>query len=266
MYKRVKSALFGMLILAVIVRTGGWIFAASVYILNVLALWELDKAFEGIGINISLAKISVMTALLQFAAVTHNAVMIPLIVLLTIIVVFIHNIIKDNERTVSDAVYTVFAFVYSSLPFVYWIYMRNLPEGLALTWWVFVIIWFSDTGAFFVGCRFGKKKLAPHISPKKTVEGSIGGLVFCILASMLFSRVFLPLTTYGEAAALGLIVGMVSQIGDLSASQLKRYCSIKDFSNIIPGHGGILDRFDSALFSFPVAYYYMTILMQRGGL
>lgn len=266
MYTRVKSAVLGILLLALIIKTGGWAFTASVCLLNFVALWELNGAFKRIDINTALVKSTVLAGFLQFTANITNAMLVPLFIILTIIALFLHNIVKDSQNNISDAIFTVFAFVYTSLPFMYWIYIRNLPQGIILIWWVFVSTWSCDTGAFFIGCWLGKNKLAPNISPNKTVEGSVGGLIFSTLGSIAFARALLPMISIKEAALLGIIIGTVAQVGDLSASLLKRYCHIKDFSNIIPGHGGILDRFDSALFSFPVAYYYIIMLMQKGGL
>lgn len=145
--------------------------------------------------------------------------------------------------------------------------VRNLPQGFNLTWWIFIIIWGSDTGAYFAGMFFGQKLLAPNISPKKTMEGSLGSILSSVILSVIFARILLPKIIFTKhAIILGCLLGIVSQIGDLSASLIKRYCMIKDFSNIIPGHGGILDRLDSALFSFPIAYIYIKILFQKGGL
>jgi phosphatidate cytidylyltransferase len=112
----------------------------------------------------------------------------------------------------------------------------------------------------------GKTALAPAVSPNKTIEGSLGGILSSVAASVLYSVYFLPEINTLHAILFGICIGVVAQIGDLSASFIKRYCQIKDFSNIIPGHGGILDRLDSALFSFPVAYIFIKLLLQKGGL
>ena len=178
MYTRVKSALIGILLLAFVIKIGGWVFTASVCLLNLIALWELNEAFKKIDINTALVKSMVLATFLQFTANVSNAMLVPLFIILTIITLFLHNIVNDSKNHISDAIFSVFAFVYTSLPFMYWIYIRNLPQGVNLIWWVFVVTWASDTGAYFVGNIFGKTKLAPNISPNKTVEGSIGGLAF----------------------------------------------------------------------------------------
>jgi len=122
------------------------------------------------------------------------------------------------------------------------------------------VTWITDTGAYFVGSRFGRRKLAPRLSPNKTVEGAIGGLIFATAMSIAWgSWIGLP---WWHCAILGPILGFLGQIGDLCESALKRDLGIKDFGGIMPGHGGILDRFDSLLFTAPIAYYYLGLALK----
>ena len=119
--------------------------------------------------------------------------------------------------------------------------------------------WFSDTGAYFVGCAIGKHKMAPYISPKKTWEGAVGGVVVCTICMLLVAKAFALLVpgftvNYPLLAALAPVASVTSIIGDLSASLVKRQYGIKDFGNIMPGHGGVLDRFDSVLFVAPLIW------------
>ncbi len=119
----------------------------------------------------------------------------------------------------------------------------------------FVVVWLCDSGAFFVGRAMGRHKLAPALSPKKTVEGAVGGLIAAVVALMLFGLV-LKLTgcwvNFGYLAIYGLVGGVVGQLGDLAFSAIKREYGVKDYSNLLPGHGGMLDRFDSTIFTAPV--------------
>jgi phosphatidate cytidylyltransferase len=171
-----------------------------------------------------------------------------------------------HRKYLIDAVLSVFSFIYTSLLFMCIVLVRNLPNGIYLTWWIFILTWACDTGAFFTGIFVGKKPLAPEISPKKTLEGSFGGMLSSVAVSVVFASYLMPEIETIHTIILGILVGFVSQVGDLSASLIKRHCKIKDFSNAIPGHGGILDRLDSALFSFPMAYIYIKIIFQKGGL
>lgn len=112
-----------------------------------------------------------------------------------------------------------------------------------------------DTFAYFVGSRIGKHKLYPAVSPNKSIEGGIGGLVGAMVAVLIAKYTFLPIIGVFDALLLGLFLGVVGQMGDLFESLLKRACTVKDSGSMIPGHGGILDRLDSLLFAFPVVYY-----------
>lgn len=127
--------------------------------------------------------------------------------------------------------------------------------------------WLSDTGAYFLGKMFGKHKLCPNVSPKKTVEGMVGGIVFCVLSliiiGVLFNNFVFPekhKINYFLLVLMGLIGSPISVIGDLCFSVIKRSCHVKDFGNTIPGHGGILDRFDSLIFVAPYIYLFLKLL------
>ncbi|MGI9534256.1 MAG: phosphatidate cytidylyltransferase, partial [Thermodesulfobacteriota bacterium] len=124
---------------------------------------------------------------------------------------------------------------------------------------VFACTFVNDTGAFFVGRKFGEHKLSPAISPGKTIEGTIGGLFFSIVAAFLFNMLFSSPLTWEWCIIYGLVIGVSAVFGDLVESALKRGAGVKDSGGIVPGHGGILDRFDSFFFVFPAAYY-LTVL------
>ncbi len=156
--------------------------------------------------------------------------------------------------------YQIFSLLYIAVPLGLIIQMYSLPYGHLLIWLVFVISALTDTMAYFVGMKLGKRRLAPAISPKKSVEGALGGLVggigFSLIFGIILAKAFhvqLPLWHYGLVGAVGSIFG---QFGDLSASLIKRKFNKKDYGNLIPGHGGILDRIDSILFVIPVVYLY----------
>ena len=114
--------------------------------------------------------------------------------------------------------------------------------------------------AYFSGYLLGKHKLCPHISPKKTIEGSVGGVIGSVVLSGLFGYFFMD-DVLVHCMIIGVLGGIISQFGDLTASVFKRKMGIKDYGNLIPGHGGILDRFDSVLFTGPMVYYYIVLVM-----
>jgi phosphatidate cytidylyltransferase len=138
----------------------------------------------------------------------------------------------------------------------------STPFGAWVVLYVMAMTWTTDAGAYFVGRRFGKHKLAPSLSPNKTIEGSIGGIFFAVLMGLAWGRwINIPIV---HCVVLGILCGVLGQIGDLCESAMKRDVGIKDFGGIMPGHGGVLDRFDSLLFTAPVCYYYLVALVVGG--
>lgn len=155
-------------------------------------------------------------------------------------------------------VFTGFVYVPVFMSFVY--LTRTLTNGKYVFWLIFICSWVCDTCAYFAGSFLGKHKLAPVLSPKKSIEGSIGGIVGSVLIAFLFGYFIEYKMLGGQNNAVGYMIiclfgSIVSQIGDLVASGIKRNHNIKDYGNVIPGHGGILDRFDSVLFVAPVIFF-----------
>jgi phosphatidate cytidylyltransferase len=132
--------------------------------------------------------------------------------------------------------------------------------------WIFfllLVVWFGDTGAYYVGRALGKHPIAPLISPKKTIEGAVGGILGNVLAALVGKQILLPDARLHHLLALSIVLGVVSQIGDLSESALKRGAGVKDSSNLLPGHGGMLDRIDGVLFASPVMFGYVHFVLGR---
>jgi phosphatidate cytidylyltransferase len=168
-----------------------------------------------------------------------------------------------GRRPLLSAATTVFGVAYvAMIAYVYTIryhdYVVDAAGGTALVMLPILLTWATDIGAYAFGRMFGEKKLIPHVSPGKTVAGAVGGVVATVVLCWAYSRyVMLPLAhlgfTTGGVLIFGIVISVVAQIGDLAESLIKREAGIKDSSNIIPGHGGVLDRFDSMLFVLPVA-------------
>ena len=160
----------------------------------------------------------------------------------------------------SEQVMTAFFGLFYVPVMLSYIYQcRSLEGGIYLVWLVFLCSWGCDTCAYLAGITFGKHKMAPILSPKKSVEGAVGGVLGAVLLGALFGHVFRTQIPFANpAAACGVICGvgsLISMIGDLAASAIKRNHEVKDYGRLIPGHGGILDRFDSVIFTAPVIYY-----------
>lgn len=175
----------------------------------------------------------------------------------------IYMVFNHEECSFDDMASLLFQTLYVSALFAHIILVRKLTYGNYLIWFIFITAWLSDTAAYAVGMRYGRNKLIPEISPKKTVEGALGGLVGCILFNLIYGAVcsiaFDLSVNFFSLIVMSAIAGVMSQLGDLSASCIKREYNLKDYSNLLPGHGGILDRFDSVLFVAPIIYYFVVI-------
>lgn len=174
-------------------------------------------------------------------------------------------VFKHREYNIVDVCVTVFGIAYVPFLMSFIILIRNMDHGIFLIWLIFIGAWGTDTMAYTFGRLFGKRKIIPEISPKKTMAGAIGGIIGCIALMLLFGfvvRTYFSLNiSFMALSMLGLLCGMISQVGDWSASAIKRYVNVKDFGNIMPGHGGVLDRFDSILFVAPVVYFVLIIFL-----
>lgn len=174
------------------------------------------------------------------------------------LLVCLHYLFKHGDIDTVARVWGVAAagILYVPLLLMHLLLLRMLQHG---TSWIFVllfIVMFSDTFAYYVGSRFGRTRLYPSVSPKKSVEGAIGGLLGAVSGTLVAHFSFFPLLGIGDGVVLAVIAGIMAQLGDLFESLLKRSAGVKDSGAIIPGHGGILDRLDSIIFAAPVVYYY----------
>jgi phosphatidate cytidylyltransferase len=138
---------------------------------------------------------------------------------------------------------------------------NDFDEGYKLVFFLLLVVWLGDSGAYYVGKQFGKHKLSPRISPKKTVEGLIGGMAASIIAAVVIHYTFFPKFPLLHAIIAGVILSFAGVIGDLAESMWKRSAAVKDSGTLIPGHGGFLDRFDSILFTAPILYCYWTLIV-----
>ncbi len=150
----------------------------------------------------------------------------------------------------------ILGIVYIALPLALVVLLRHGAAGAAWVFWLLFLVFVGDIGAFYAGAYFGRHALCPKVSPKKTIEGGLGGLAASILVGAVFKSLFLAELPWGRTMALMLLVGIVAPLGDLFESMLKRIGGIKDSGGILPGHGGMLDRIDALLFAIPVVYLF----------
>lgn len=166
----------------------------------------------------------------------------------------------DLQQVVQQLALLLLGFFYIPLLLGHLVLLRELPFGREWIYLVLVIVMASDTGAYFSGISLGRHKLYPAISPNKSVEGAVGGLLGALAGAFAARATFFPALAAGDCVLLGLGLGAMSQLGDLFESMLKRACGVKDSGALFPGHGGILDRLDSLLFAFPLAFYYASFV------
>lgn len=271
---RVITAIVGIIAALFIVSYGKWLFAAAVLVLTAIAWQEYCNMLFRREIEIAKWLGLAGIVLLWGTAWLGNPRETVAVILIITFAILARMVTAPASFTLRDAACTIAGVVYIGLPFAHLLLLRftdqslviatklgPMSAGAAYLWLVFAGTWAADTFAYFVGTRYGKHKLAPAVSPGKTWEGTAGGILGSCIGITAASGLFgLSLS---HAAALGLVVGIVSPLGDLVESSLKRYAGVKDSGRLLPGHGGVLDRFDSVMFSAPAVYYYLNLFIVR---
>ncbi len=274
--RRVLFALVGAPLTVALIYAGGWIFAAALAAVSAIGAWELlrmattggSEPLEIPGIALAAAiPLAVHASYLGVFQVTLTVAVLIFLALLTA-VIWARGV--ERKPLVAFAV-TVAAVVYPSLvaymyPLRYHPYVVGAGAGTVLVMFPVLVTWATDTGAYTFGRMLGRHKLIPSVSPSKTIEGATGGLIVAVLGAWAYSQFLLkPFAQLGLSPTgillFGLAIGIVGQVGDLAESLLKRDAGVKDSSRLLPGHGGILDRFDSLLFALPVAYLLLGALL-----
>lgn len=256
---RILSALVAIPLLLTIVIKGGLLLKVAVLVVSILGLNEFYNAFRNINLYpIKYIGLVSIILIFLFTLKNTNANYIMLWFFINMILVLFCSLRKKTD--LNSSILTVFGIFYIVFFIYHVVFIANLTYNYQLIWLIFITAWATDTFAYFTGYLFGKKKLCPEISPKKTIEGAVGGVLGSILTCSLFMYYFNPqLLIHGFL--IGFSGSIVGQTGDLTASLFKRYVGIKDYGKIMPGHGGVLDRFDSILFTAPLVYYYIVLFI-----
>lgn len=183
-----------------------------------------------------------------------------------IVAILLHQLAvrQSLTSTLKDAAIGLFGVLYVGWLLGHLILLRNMDQGEDLILFLFLVTWSGDTGAYYTGQGFGRRPLAPQVSPNKTIEGAIGGLVTSLAAAWLARRWFLPVLSTLDGLFLGVLLGVLGQLGDLTESMFKRCAGVKDSGDLIPAHGGLLDKVDSLIFTAPAFYYYLLWVKQLG--
>jgi phosphatidate cytidylyltransferase len=266
---RILSALVGVPILLGIAIVGGWWYVGAVLIGALVAAWELFGMLAGASFRPVRPVGFALVAGVALDALATDARIMPAILVLGMLLSLLLMMARtDTKGALVDWALTLSPAVYVGGTMHYLIALRWLPDGLLWILIVLICTWVCDIAAFFVGRRWGRVKLAPRLSPGKSVEGAIGGLIGAVAAAVfllpflagLMLSAGLPVAgpfTLPWQIGLGLVIAVCAIAGDLMESFLKRQCGAKDSGTLIPGHGGVLDRIDSVLLAVVGAYFYV---------
>ena len=254
-----KTRLISGIVLVIIalatIISGSWILFFTLLAVSLIGMRELYKVMKVSDEHVTVLElVGYLGAVLYYIAMKADfgnyGTMAIIISMILILFVYVFGYPKYHAEQVMAAFFGVL-YVAVMLSFIY--LTRSLPDGKFLVWLIFLCSWGCDTCAYCVGMLIGKHKMAPVLSPKKSIEGAVGGVAGAALLGVIYAA-----ATQGKMAEYALIcaVGaLISMVGDLAASAIKRNQNIKDYGKLIPGHGGILDRFDSVIITAPVIYY-----------
>ncbi len=241
---------------------------ASIFLLVVVAgIHEMRSLFSKVGIDIPLYATSIFglsiytfSFLIQFRVFNTSIFyfIIPIVCFL-----FVKELFRQHDKPIVNIASSIFTAIYISSPFALLSLLAfdNGTYNFQLPLSVFILVWMNDTGAYLSGVTIGKHKFFERISPKKTWEGTIGGFILTIAVAFLLSQFWFELSVI-QWLIFGAIISVMAVLGDLVESMFKRSIGIKDSGNILPGHGGILDRFDAVFFAIPMAVFYVELFVR----
>ena len=276
--KRVGAGVVLIPVVLLITYRGGVVFAAFVALLAALGSSEFVKMTSGRDLRMSRPVSVIGSAVIALSFYFGDLRTASIVLTVIILAVLMERLARvDIERYALSVSLTVMGVVYTGWLLGFFVLLRQFPGvaegsdpagtgdiGRSLVFLVLVMAWSNDTGAYFVGSSIGRHKLLARVSPSKTVEGTLGGIAICTAAALISRATFAPFLSRSEAVFAAVLIGAACVMGDLAESMLKRSMGVKDSSNLIPGHGGLLDRFDSLLFAGPVFYLYANMVLSRG--
>jgi phosphatidate cytidylyltransferase len=255
---RVATAVPLALLAIALVAIGGWVFGVGMFVLGVIALRELFSMFERLSPPILAGFVGLL--LLLVAAETGGASRVLLALVVSLVVVFLISISDHQPTSLPGLAIVILGLVWIGLAFAHAIMLRELIHGSAIVFLVLIATFITDTGAYFGGRAFGRRPLAPRISPAKTIEGLLIGIVAGTAAAW-FTGLYFDWLSGVDALILGFSVALVAPLGDLFESYVKREAGVKDSGTIFGAHGGVLDRLDAVCFSIVAGYYVWTALL-----
>lgn len=263
--KRISSSFIVGLALAVILLIQNNFITGIVFtIITIIAMYEYLRAISKVCKPIKwLGYLScIIVAIINFIPQQYLSLVGIFSIPFILLILFAQIIATDMKITFKDVAYTLLGICYIPLFMMFLSLINGLENGKILLVYVFIGAWGTDVFAYCIGCRFGKHKFS-KVSPKKSIEGCIAGIigavVIMLIYTLILNKYFAIEYSYYLIIISGIVLSLIGQIGDFSASCIKRYVDIKDYSNLLPGHGGMLDRIDSVLFIAPFAYMLFTM-------
>lgn len=258
---RLLSGIVLVLVAFLTINCGGYVLLATLLCVSLIGMQELYRAMhvrkEGFG---ALELVSYAGVLLIYLLLIPGDPAYPLMgVIASLVLIMCVYVFCYPAYQAGQIMAAFFGVVYVGVMLSYIYQTRMLPGGQFHVWLIFLCSWGCDTCAYCVGVLIGKHKMAPVLSPKKSIEGAVGGVAGAVLLGVIYA-----FFTKGGMVEYGIICGvgaLISMVGDLAASAIKRNQGIKDYGKLIPGHGGILDRFDSVIFTAPIIYYLSVFFM-----
>ncbi len=262
---RLLSGIILVALALLLVTAGGEILLGVLLLVSLIGMFELYRI---VGIEKRAAGIAgYLAAMVFYANLWRPFIPDSMVFVLGtfILLMFVYVFAYPNFQT-QQMLMAFFGVFYVAVMLAGVYQTRMLERGIYIVWLIFLCSWGCDTCAYCVGVLFGRHKMSPRLSPKKSIEGAIGGVVGSMLLTLLYAWVFrepMRIDTREILLLAGIsgIGALISMIGDLTASAIKRNYNIKDYGNLIPGHGGILDRFDSVIFTAPIIYYLAAFLI-----
>lgn len=257
MKTRIISALIALPLLFIILLSGGIALYISAFLLSIVGLFEFYKVFSNKANPVfSVGYIATLFWYLGLYMTWPFPYFTFVIMALVFILLGLMVFTALDESSVST---TLLGFFYVSFALSHIVMISNIDANFFI-WFPFVIAFITDTFAYFTGKLIGKTPLIPKVSPNKTVEGALGGIIGAVVFSFIYARLWYPEFQF-YAIFLGFFGSMLSQLGDLIASKIKRIFGVKDYGKLMPGHGGVLDRFDGILITTPLVYYFMVLFL-----
>jgi len=276
-WKRLFSGVILLAIAIITMAVGGPLLAGVLYIVSLIAFRELtaatkcsggEKSFSWLE-RIGVAGVSAYYVACYFAAGMEKGGIILFAVIMGIFLVELFAYVVAFPKFKTEQISMVFfAFLYAPVMLAFTYLARALQGGQYIVWLILISAWGCDTCAYVVGMLIGKKKIFPHLSPKKSLEGCFGGVLGAMLIGALYARFFVAVRFQEKPVVLVITIicgvgAVMSMIGDLVASAIKRDHDIKDYGKLIPGHGGIMDRFDSIIITAPLVYFLAYFMLEQ---